>query len=53
MVKGVKAVIRLRRVFHRLWQIYVTPYEPSERWAGGLFPNQAKGEDTLPVWTKK
>jgi len=33
---------------HNLW---VTPYEPSERRAAGDHPNQHKGGDGLPRWT--
>ncbi len=33
---------------HNLW---VTPYEPSERWAAGDDPNQHQGGDGLPRWT--
>jgi primary-amine oxidase len=34
---------------HTLW---VTRYSPSERWAGGDYPNQSRGGDGLPAWTK-
>ena len=34
---------------HQLW---VTPYEPAERYASGLFPTSSKGNDGLGVWTK-
>eukprot|EP00271_Cylindrocystis_brebissonii_P006844 TRINITY_DN196_c0_g1_i2.p1 TRINITY_DN196_c0_g1~~TRINITY_DN196_c0_g1_i2.p1 ORF type:complete len:737 (+),score=151.78 TRINITY_DN196_c0_g1_i2:143-2353(+) len=33
--------------------IWVTPYSPSELYAGGAFPNQQHGEDTLDTWTKQ
>ena len=33
---------------HNLW---VTPYEPAERWAAGDYPNQHQGGDGLPRWT--
>lgn len=35
---------------HHLW---VTPYEPEERYAAGMYPNQSRGEDGLPTWTKR
>jgi primary-amine oxidase len=35
---------------HQLW---VTPYEPEELFASGVFPTASKGSDGLAVWTKK
>ncbi|XP_054798366.1 LOW QUALITY PROTEIN: amine oxidase [copper-containing] gamma 1-like [Prosopis cineraria] len=34
-------------------QIWVTPYNESEQWAGGLFVYQSQGDDTLEVWAKR
>ncbi|KAL1828446.1 hypothetical protein DCAR_0207664 [Daucus carota subsp. sativus] len=34
-------------------QIWVTPYNETEYWAGGLFVYQNKGEDTLAVWSER
>ncbi|XP_076914970.1 amine oxidase [copper-containing] gamma 2-like [Bidens hawaiensis] len=34
-------------------QIWVTPHNKSEEWAGGLLVSQSKGEDTLAVWSAK
>ncbi|KAF9602705.1 hypothetical protein IFM89_030593 [Coptis chinensis] len=34
-------------------QIWVTPYNRSEEWAGGLLVYQGKGEDTLAVWSER
>src|SRR5437016_14072520 len=32
--------------------IWVTPYAPAELYAAGDYPNQSKGGDGLPKWTK-
>lgn len=34
-------------------QIWVTPYNESEQWAGGLFVYQSQGDDTLEVWANR
>jgi primary-amine oxidase len=34
---------------HHLW---VTPYDPQEYYAGGMYVNQSKGGDGLPAWTQ-
>ncbi len=34
---------------HHLW---VTPYDPDERYPGGAFPNQAPPGRGLPAWTQ-
>jgi primary-amine oxidase len=31
--------------------LWVTPYDPDERWAAGDYPNQHPGGDGLPRWT--
>jgi primary-amine oxidase len=34
-------------------QLYVTPYDPGQRYAGGKYAFQSDGGDTLEAWTKK
>ncbi|CAJ1958897.1 unnamed protein product [Sphenostylis stenocarpa] len=34
-------------------QIWVTPYNKTEQWAGGLFVYQSKGDDTLQLWSNR
>ena len=32
-------------------QLFVTPYDPGQRYAGGEYPFQSRGDDTLMTWT--
>lgn len=34
-------------------QIWVTPYNKTEQWAGGLFVYQSQGQDTLATWSER
>ena len=34
------------------FHLWVTPYDPSQRYAAGIYPNQSKGGGGLPAWTK-
>lgn len=36
-----------------MWQIWVTPYNESEQYAGGLLTYQSKGDDTLAIWSER
>jgi primary-amine oxidase len=35
-----------------LHQLWVTPYRPDERYAGGTYVSSSKGMEGLPAWTK-
>jgi primary-amine oxidase len=41
---------RARAIEHNLW---VTPYDPDERWPCGEFPNLSLDDTGLPVWTAR
>jgi primary-amine oxidase len=40
-----------RRAGFATRNLWVTPYDPHERWAAGDYPNQHEGGDGLPRWT--
>ena len=41
-----------RRAAFTDYHLWVTPYHPAERYAGGMYPNQSRGDDGLPAWTR-
>ena len=42
----------LRRAAFSKHHLWVTPHDADEIFAAGRFPNQSKGDDGLPAWTK-
>jgi primary-amine oxidase len=41
-----------RRAGFTNFHLWVTPYKADERYAGGMYPNESKGGDGLPNWTR-
>ena len=41
-----------RRAAFTDFHLWVTRYDPNEKYAAGMYPNQSKGGDGLPDWTR-